>query len=281
MNIFQYQRYGEERALYGVTDAEIKRCSFEGEEDGESALKECRRVSISDSCFQLRYPLWHAEDAKAYNCTFTETCRAPMWYTKGLCLDHCHIRGVKALREADDSVFTNCDIISPEFGWKCRGIDVRDTKLESEYLFLNSENIKIDNLVFKGKYSFQYVKNVHIKNSNLDTKDAFWHAENVIVEDSIVSGQYLGWYSKNLRLVRCKIKGTQPLCYCDGLVLEDCTMEECDLSFEKSQVNAKVIGEIMSIKNPMSGSIYADTIGEIVFDEFGDPDATEIKIKNR
>ena len=118
-----------------------------------------------------------------------------------------------------------------------------------------------------GKYSFQYIENTIIKNSNFKTKDAFWHAKDVTVYDTVLEGEYLGWYSENLRLVRCKIKGTQPLCYCKGLILEDCTMEDTDLSFENSDVEATVIGDIMSVKNPVSGYVKADTIGEIIWDE--------------
>ena len=126
----------------------------------------------------------------------------------------------------------------------------------------------MENVHFGGKYSFQYVKNVEIRNCVLDTKDAFWHAENVTVYDSVVKGEYLGWYSKNLRLVRCEISGTQPLCYAENLVLEDCTMDGCDLSFEYASVTADVRGEILSVKNPASGSITADRIGEILFDAY-------------
>ena len=115
-----------------------------------------------------------------------------------------------------------------------------------------------------GKYSFQYTKNVTIKNSQLKTKDAFWHSKNVTVYDSVLQGEYLGWYSENLHLVRCKIIGTQPLCYAKGLVLEDCEMIDCDLSFEKSEVTASVKGTILSVKNPLSGTITADAINEII-----------------
>ena len=114
------------------------------------------------------------------------------------------------------------------------------------------------------KYSFQYVRNVTFRNCELNTKDAFWHSKDVTVYDSVVKGEYLGWYSENLHLVRCKIIGTQPLCYANGLVLEDCEMVDCDLSFEKSNVTATVIGEITSVKNPVSGRIIADSIGEII-----------------
>ena len=84
------------------------------------------------------------------------------------------------------------------------------------------------------------------------------------MKDSVIKGEYLGWYSKNLTLIRCKIAGTQPLCYCKGLKLIDCETENCDLSFEYSEVKAFVKGEIVSVKNPKSGKIVADKIGEVI-----------------
>ena len=82
-----------------------------------------------------------------------------------------------------------------------------------------------------------------------------------------VNGEYLGWHSRNLRLVRCRIGGTQPLCYADGLVLEDCTFEpDADLAFEYSDVQATVRGHVVSIKNPRTGSIRADSCGELILD---------------
>ena len=132
------------------------------------------------------------------------------------------------------------------------------------YLFLDSRNLTLTNVEMKGKYSFQYVENMEISNCNFDTKDAFWHTKNVTVRDSIVKGEYLAWYSEGLTLINCKIIGTQPLCYCKDLKLIDCTMEGCDLSFEYSDVEASIIGSIDSVKNPRSGKIVADAVGEII-----------------
>ena len=39
----------EERALYGMADTDVAHCRFEGPADGESALKECDRVTVEDS----------------------------------------------------------------------------------------------------------------------------------------------------------------------------------------------------------------------------------------
>lgn len=63
----------EERALYGITDAEIINCAFEGPADGESALKETRSVRVTDSRFCLRYPLWHAQGLTLKNCEMQAT----------------------------------------------------------------------------------------------------------------------------------------------------------------------------------------------------------------
>ncbi|MBQ8344906.1 MAG: DUF3737 family protein, partial [Clostridia bacterium] len=51
------------------------------------------------------------------------------------------------------------------------------------------------------------------------------------------------------------------------LRLEHCTMAKTDLAFEYSDVDATVTGEILSVKNPRSGHILADRIGEIVLED--------------
>ena len=101
------------------------------------------------------------------------------------------------------------------------------------------------------------------ENCNFDTKDAFWHAKNVVVRNSVVKGEYLAWYCENVTFENCRIIGTQPLCYCKGLRLINCTMEGCDLSFEKSEVEAEIRGHIDSVKNAI-GRITCDSMGEII-----------------
>lgn len=267
MKIVENKIFDEERALYAVRDTEIKNCTFAGAADGESALKECKNIKVADCSFELRYPFWHDDGVLAENSRMTEGCRAPVWYTKNATFKNFDINGVKAFRECDDIKLIDCRAVSPELGWCCRGVEIEGGDITSEYFLLNSSDIRIDGLRFKGKYSFQYTKNVEIHNVVFDTKDAFWHSENVTIYDSEIKGEYAAWYSKNLKLVRCKISGTQPFCYVENLVMEDCETEGCDLSFEYSSVNATIKGRIDSIKNPISGSITADEIGEVIIDE--------------
>ena len=261
---YRNQTFDEERALYALQQAHIENCTFDGPADGESALKEARGIRIANCDFRLRYPLWHVTHATVENSRLTTTCRAALWYSQNITLEGCRIEGIKAVRECADVRIRNCEIASEEFGWMTRGLHMHHTKLSSEYPFLKSRDMKIERLNMQGKYSFQYVENVEIHRSVLDTKDAFWHCQNVTVYDSVLKGEYLAWYSQNLRLVRCKIIGRQPLCYARGLVLQDCEMVDCDLAFEKSDVQASVTGHITSIKNPASGHIVADSIGEVI-----------------
>ncbi len=267
MERFENLTLDEERALYGLNGAEVVHCTFDGPADGESALKECRNVRLEDCDLRLRYPLWHVTGGSLHNCRMTETCRAALWYDSGLTIENCEMGGIKALRECRSMNILGGSSNSTEFGWMCRDLTVKDFSLTSEYPFLHTENGVFEGFRLKGKYSFQYTKNLTFRNCVLDTKDAFWHAENITVYDSVVKGEYLAWYSTNLRLVRCRIIGTQPLCYCKGLVLEDCTMEGCDLSFENSDVQATVKGHIDSVKNPVNGFVHADSIGELILDE--------------
>lgn len=258
--------FDEERALYHVS-GEVENCTFAGPRDGESALKECRKVEVKGCRFSLRYPLWHTEDFLLKDSTMDTLTRAPIWYAKRGAIEFSEINGIKCLRECEDISISGSRIVSPEFGWRSKGISFTDSYAEGEYFLFECRDVSIRNLTMKGKYSFQYIENMTIADSNFDTKDAFWHAKNVTVTDTVLKGEYLGWYSENLTLIRCHIIGTQPLCYCKNLKLVDCTTEGCDLSFEYSEVDVTVIGDIVSVKNPASGRIVADTIGEIVWED--------------
>ncbi len=260
------QNFDEERALYNLIDTKVINCTFAGPLDGESVLKETRNCLISDCSFSLRYPLWHAKKYELLNSKMDEKTRAPIWYaTEGLISD-CEIYGIKSVRECIDVTINNSNIISSEFGWKCNNVRINNSSITSEYFLLETKNVKIDELKLKGKYTFQYTTNVLITNSELDTKDAFWHSTNVTVKDSIVKGEYLGWFSDGLTLINCHIIGAQPLCYCKNLRLVNCTMEDTDLAFEYSDVEADVRGNVLSIKNPASGVIVCDSVGEIIHD---------------
>ena len=258
------QQFDEERALYYLRSTDVVDCVFAGPADGESVLKEARDVGVVDCSFSLRYPLWHVQGFRMEGCKMDEKTRAAIWYACDGEITNSVLGGIKAVRECRNIRLEGCQIVSQEFGWKSSGITLKDSSVTAEYLFLDSRDVSLERVQMKGKYSFQYMENLEIRDSDLDTKDAFWHSKNVTVVNSTLKGEYLAWFSENLTLINCHISGTQPLCYCKNLKLINCTMEATDLSFEYSEVEADVRGHVDSIKNPKSGCITVDSVGEII-----------------
>lgn len=267
MKTIENQTFDMERALYGSRDVEVKNCRFDGPADGESAFKECSNVRADHCFFNLRYPFWHDHGLRITDSEMTELCRAALWYTDHVEIVNTKMHGIKALRECAQAVVKGCDIISPEFGWSVRGIEMEDTTAQSEYFMMRSDHLAFRNVSLKGKYSFQYITDAVFENCNFDTKDAFWHAKNVIIRNSVVKGEYLAWYSENITFENCRIIGTQPLCYCRGLKLADCEMIDTDLAFERSEVEARITTPVISIKNPYAGHITVPEVREVIRDD--------------
>lgn len=256
-----------ERPLYASKDLRIENVTVH---EGESALKESCGVEAVNCRFEGRYPFWCCKGAMMEGCFFTEDSRAPVWYSSDVKMKGCEVYAPKILRELDGVTLEGCRFPKAvETLWDCRGIRVNDCIFEgADYLFARCSDIRISGIHLKGKYTFQYVRNVEIRDSVLDTKDAFWESDNVTVYDSVVKGEYLAWYSRHLKLVRCRIAGTQPLCYASDLILEDCIFEpDADLAFEYSSVEATVGSPITSVKNPLTGHIRAVSYGEVIIDE--------------
>ena len=264
MKFYENLSFDEERALYGERYIYIRDCAFDGPADGESALKEAGEIRAENCYFNLRYPFWHCDKVEINNCEMTENCRAALWYSTDIDIDNCRLHGIKALRECKGVSIKSTDVISPEFGWFSSDITIKNSKFVSEYFMLRAKNLDFKDVDFKGKYSFQYIENSVFENCNFDTKDAFWHSKGVTVRNSVVKGEYLAWYAEDLTFENCTLIGTQPLCYCKNLRLVNCKMIDCDLSFEKSSVEAEIVGYVDSVKNPESGSISADSIGRII-----------------
>ena len=259
--------FDEERALYGSHDILVKDSAFDGPADGESALKESSDIQVEHVFCNLRYPFWHDHRLTIRNSEMTELCRAALWYSDHIEITDTKMHGIKALRECSDVTVRNCDIISPEFGWSVRNMNMENCTAQSEYFMMRSENLRFSGVRFQGKYSFQYIENSVFENCTFDTKDAFWHAKNVTVKNSVVKGEYLAWYSDGLTLIDCKIIGTQPFCYCKNLKLINCEMIDTDLCFEKSEVDAVVTTPVISIKNPAFGRIRVPAVEELIFDD--------------
>ena len=254
-----------ERALFNMCDLEIRSCKFC---DGESPLKECKNIIVSDSVFDWKYPLWYSKDIKMTESKVTLTGRAGFWYSENMSVKNCEIIAPKSFRRSSGLVIEKSNFENAEETlWHCKDLQLRNVVTKGNYFAMNSENIEVDGLELDGDYSFDGCKNVVVKNSRLISKDAFWNCENVIVENTYISGEYLAWNVRNIKFINCTLESLQGLCYVENLVLENCKTPNTTLAFEYSSVNAKIIGEIESVINPKCGIIQADSIGNLIMDE--------------
>lgn len=267
-----------ERALFGGRDLKIVDTIFA---EGESPLKESRNIELLGSMFKWKYPLWYAKNITAKNCTWFEMGRAGVWYTDHILVEDSAIEAPKNFRRCHDITLKNVSFPNAaETLWSCDGVVMEEVTAKGEYFAMNSENMVIRNLTLYGNYSFDGVKNVEIHNSRLLSKDAFWNSDHVTVYDSFISGEYLGWNAKNLTLVNCTIESLQGMCYIDNLVMKNCRLLNTTLAFEYSTVDALIDSRIDSVLNPASGTICADSIGELIMEaDKIDPDKTKIRCR--
>lgn len=265
--VIENQEFGGERPLYKSSDLRLNGVTIH---IGESSLKECTNIQAENCLFEGKYVFWCCDGLKVSKSTFAQTARSSIWHSHNIDIADSLIEAPKYFREMSGIRLSNVNMPqAQETLWFCSDIVIDSfSASNADYIFLNCSDVQVTNFKLEGNYAFQRARNVVIRNSNLQTKDSFWESENITVYDSVINGEYLGWHSKNLRLVRCYIGGTQPLCYADGLVLEDCTFaDDADLAFEYSELNASVLGHITSIKNPRTGSIKVDSCGELIIDE--------------
>ncbi len=273
--------FTQERALFDGKDLRVADCEFDG--PGESPLKQSRNVEIKNTSFRYKYPLWYSGSVKVEDSRFYELGKSGIWYTNDIEFRNVIIDAPKEFRRCrnvrlEDVEFKNAQ----ETLWTCDGIELKNVKAVGDYFAMNSTNMKCDGLDLEGNYFFDGGKNIEVRNSRLVSKDSFWNCENVTVYDSVIIGEYIGWNSRNLTFVNCQIESNQGFCYIDGLKLVNCTFTKTDLSFEYcTNIDAEVKGRIDSVKNPGSGIIRCDEIGQLILDPAKvDVMATEIICPN-
>ena len=265
MSIIKNHFFAGERILFGLKDAQLEGITF-GE--GESPLKEASKISIKDSVFKWKYPLWYDNDITVANTVFETMARSGIWYTKNIEIKNSALQAPKLFRRAEkinlDHVhFANAE----ETMWTCKDIRITNSQINGDYFGKDSQNIYLDHVSVVGNYVFDGAQNVEVHNSTFVAKDAFWNCENVSVYDSTIDGEYLAWNGHNIKFINCQIESDQGLNYIDHLELKDTSLIHTDLAFEYvSNIDATVSSKIDSVKNPISGRIVAPAIGKLILD---------------
>lgn len=282
MDLIKDKEFGGERPLFGIHDTRLVNVTIT---EGESGIKKCHDIEADHCRFIGKYPWWHVERSVIANCYFETGSRSAIWYSNDMVMSDTVIDAPKLFREMSGLKLVNVQINdADETFWKVDHLTLRDVKLHGgTYPFMFCNHLDVDGLESDSLYVFQYVKDAVIRNAKITTRDSFWETENVTVYDSELNGEFLGWHSRNLKLVNCHITGEQPLCYCQGLVLENCTFgPDCDRMFEETTLVADIRGAVTNIKNPTSGRIVADAIGSVTIDEHVlQPNDCEIVIRNK
>jgi len=279
MKIIEQQLLTGERALFKSSDLQISYSTFA---DGESPLKESHDIKIDHSSFKWKYPLWYCKNIVVEDSTLFEMARSGIWYTENISISNSTIEAPKTFRRGKNITLDN--VTMPNAGetlWNCDEISLKNVTAKGDYFGMNSTNVKIDGLNLVGNYFLDGGKNIEIHNAKMLSKDSFWNCENVTVYDSFISGEYLGWNSKNLTFVNCTIESLQGMCYIDNLVMKNCRLINTTLAFEYSTVDVEIDSVIDSVMNPISGTIRAKGIGELIMDKTKiDPNNTQIILNN-
>ncbi len=264
-----------ERALYHSENMEIHNATFD---DGESPLKESSHLQLENCVFKWKYPLWYCHHVEVKRTSFLETARSGIWYTSDIIIKDSLIESPKMFRRCKNILLDHVSMPNAqETLWSCHNIQMKNVTASGDYFGMNCVNVNIHDFHLTGNYAFDGGQNIEIHNATLLSKDAFWNCDNVTIYDSIIVGEYLGWNSQNVTFVRCTIDSTQGMCYMDNVKLVDCILNNTNLAFEFCTVDADIISEVDSIKNPISGRIKAKRIHEIILDDhLIDPKATEI-----
>ena len=256
-----------ERALFKISDAYIESCLFD---DGESPLKEGTNLDVVHCTFGYKYPLWYGEGVQVVDSFFQPLSRAGVWYTKNAAFRRCQFDAPKLFRKCENLQISDAEFTdAAETLWWNVGVKI-DTAIvnKGDYFGMRCKNVVIDHLDLQGNYAFDGCENLVITNSVLRTKDAFWNCKNVRVENSFIEGEYFGWNSEDVTLVHCEVHSHQGFCYMKNVKLVDCRLVDTDLAFEYcSDIDAEILTDVTSIKNPISGKITCKNVGDIIFDD--------------
>ncbi len=258
--------YTGERALFMLKDTYLESVLFH---DGESPLKESANLEIAKCSFEWKYPLWYANNIFVHNSFLSEKARSGIWYTNSIRMDNCLIDAPKTFRRSSFITLNNCTLSKAEETlWGCNSIVLNQVTATGDYFMMNTSNAEINHLHLDGNYFLDGASNIVVKNSILNSKDSFWNTKNVTVINCKIVGEYLGWNSTNLTFIDCEISSLQGLCYIKGLKMVNCKLTDTSLSFEYCEdIDAEIVDEVASIKNPTSGVIKVKGVKELIIDE--------------
>ena len=214
---------------------------------------------IDEKQFDEERALYHLEDTCVQSCVFA----GPE-------------DGESVLKEARNIEVADCQFSLRYPMWHVKGFSMSGSTMDelTRAALWYADHGKIANSTLGGIKAVRECNDIQLENCEIISQEFGWKCSDITLSDSSITSEYIFLDSKNVKLNHVKMKGKYSFqymenleiidCYCKDLKLINCTMEDTDLAFEYSDVDADVRGNVVSIKNPKSGKIIVDSVGEII-----------------
>ncbi len=262
------------RALFGARRAEVSDTHFTKEE----ALMRAGELTLSDSTFSAPRPLAHVTDALIRTCHFEKDAVSLLSHAGTATLQGCTVEAPHGCEMAKDLTIDTCQITACDFGTSTSNLTLTDTLIAGARALAHTRDVTMTDMDITSDRALSYAMGGTIDFSTLAGEELLFGAENLTISDTVLDGDRIGWYSNHLTLTHCVISGDRPFAYAKNLTLIDCALDpSCREAFERSEVEATLRGALSSVRNPLHGSITADALGEVIFDDTAAP-GTDCKI---
>ena len=123
MQLISNKEFGGERPLFASHDLHLDNVTILA---GESAIKECSNIVVTNCRFEGNYPFWHVHGFTIQNCYFAVGGRSALWYSDHLKMIDTVIDAPKMFREMNDIDIENVEMNdADEVFWRCNHIRVK------------------------------------------------------------------------------------------------------------------------------------------------------------
>lgn len=256
-----------DRSCYCTKKTLVERVVFSA---GRSALMHSSDISAIDCEFHGEAFLWNSENVQLNACRIFCNAFNGLWYSKNIEVNGCLFDAEGMFRRTQNITITKSNFSNAgEILWDCEHIEMRGVDISgASYAFMHSKDIVMTDVRLQGKQAFSGCRNMSLSDAYIESDHALRDARDITIFDSVLNGECIGWNSHNIRLVNCILKGAQPFCHASDIRMDNCRLENGEGCFENTSIHAEITGHVRSIVNPLSGVIRADSIQEVILNEF-------------
>lgn len=255
--------YQEGRELAALSDTVVCGAEFVSTEETGEPLIDVARVLVQNSIFAVERPLACADRTVINNCDFDDLTRGALCDASRVVVQHAVFEGNDTLAAGERIHVHDSEVYGHGFARDTTKIKLTSVSVEGADAFCNCSRLAAWNLSVAGNGAFRHLSNALICGSIINGDDALAYADNVTLRDCVINGSRIGWRARDLTLINCTLIGAAPLCRAHEVNVIDCRMLLADMAFEYSDVQAAVDGHINSVINPLSGTVIADTVGDV------------------